>query len=75
MGKPQSTILRLKLHLDCIPHFVSPPNMPHFYQVRRSCPGLGAGGGRTLVERTLVESPFLHKPDFGRIHFNKFGLW
>jgi hypothetical protein len=29
----------------------------------------------TLVERNLVESLFLRKPDFGRIHFSKFGLW
>jgi hypothetical protein len=56
-------------------------------QVIEQCPGKGpkmpvlaaAQGrkwrGRTLVERNLVESPFLRKPDFGRIHFSKFGLW
>jgi hypothetical protein len=33
------------------------------------------GGGRTLVEKNSVESPFLRKPELGRIHFNKFGLW
>jgi hypothetical protein len=36
---------------------------------------MSTGGGQTLGERNLVESPFLPKPDYGRIHSNKPVFW